>query len=131
MADHAQDAGASSSNPDSSVCTAQTPLVELTLMDVSADLAASSDIAPLLNKALDVGGGCISVCPNNSSTDPKRDTPDKVRERISKSVTRFVKPEDRYLALGSLLLKSRAYYQTLADVNGETVMRRREIFTGC
>mmetsp|Transcript_38213 Transcript_38213/g.83903 ORF Transcript_38213/g.83903 Transcript_38213/m.83903 type:complete len:431 (-) Transcript_38213:5-1297(-) len=127
MADHARGEGASSSSSNPrSIHTAQSPpLVELTLVDVSADLAASSDIAPLLSKALDVGGGgCIhvSVRPsnNNSADCPEHhDIPDQVRERISKSVTRFIKPEDRYLALGSLLLKSRAYHQTLADVNGE------------
>ena len=93
------------------MATDQLP-VQLTLVDVSAEHGTTTDIGPLLREALDVAGGCQLA--SSLNTNKNNDCCDQVaiREQISKTVTRFVKPEDRYLALGSLLLKSRAYHQT-------------------
>lgn len=102
-----------SSNTTESVYSAHPPHVQLTLIDVSPDLFQSSDIEPLLNQALDLG--CI--CLNGNETILQ--SSDVARERISKSVMRFVKPQDRYLALGSILLKSRAYHQSLLEEREE------------
>ena len=102
-----------SSNTAESVHSAHPPHVQLTLIDVSPDLFQSSDIEPLLNHALDLG--CI--CLNENETILQLS--DVARERISKSAMRFVKPQDRYLALGSMLLKSRAYHQSLLEEREE------------
>ena len=102
-----------SSNTAESVYSAHPPHVQLTLIDVSPDLFQSSDIEPLLNQALDLG--CISLNGNETILQSS----DVARERISKSVMRFVKPQDRYLALGSILLKSRAYHQSLLEEREE------------
>ena len=106
--------------------------VKLTLIDVSSNSDQSTDVELLLNEALDLGcarppGGQTMIRPSSESPvtnvnlghdecaihayaeNNTRST--TTRERITKSVMKFVKPRDRYLALGSLLLKSRAYHQ--------------------
>jgi hypothetical protein len=102
-----------SSNSAESVHSTHPPHVQLTLIDVSPDLFQSSDIEPLLNQALDLG--CVRLNENEAILQSS----DDARERMSKSVMRFVKPQDRYLALGSILLKSRAYHQSLLEEREE------------
>ena len=102
-----------SSNTAESVHSAHPPHVQLTLIDVSPDLFQSSDIDLLLNHALDLGCICLN------KNDTILQSSDDARERMSKSVMRFVKPQDRYLALGSMLLKSRAYHQSLLEEREE------------
>ena len=109
-------------------------MVKLTLIDVTSRFNQSDDIEPLLNKALDLGCACFvdgKTMAQSASTKEKHvvnnctlcpcaaGTNDIARERISKSVMRFLKPNDRYLALGSVLLKSRAYHQSLAEEENE------------
>ena len=101
-----------SSNTAESVHSAHPPHVHLTLIDVSPDLCRSSDIEPLLNQALDLGCACLN------ENEAMLQSSDDAKERMSKSVMRFVKPQDRYLALGSILLKSRAYHQSLLEEVG-------------
>ena len=110
------------------------PIVKLTLINVSSHFDQSDDVEPLLNKALDIGCACLTndeTITRSASTSPSTNekqgaknctscaagTDNIARERISKAVMRFVKPQDRYLALGSVLLKSRAYHQTLSEEN--------------
>ena len=119
--------------------------VKLTLIDVTPQFEQSNDVEPLLNVALDLGCACLadggkmaqsaSVSPSTNEKHVVKNctlrpcavgTKNFARERISKSVMRFVKPQDRYLALGSVLLKSRAYHQTLSEENEDRPSSKRE-----
>jgi len=108
-------------------------IVDFTLIDVSIHFDQSSDVQSILNEALDLGCICltedvtiIQLSPSTAAATKKggvdaqrcissTDNNAVARENIKKSVMRFVKPQDRHLALGSALLKSRAYHQTLFE----------------
>ena len=93
------------------------------LLDDALSRCGCAEVSP----PQQIGGGWATrgqrlgfFCGRSESGSIKNDT--LVRERVRKSVMRFRRENDRYMALGSLLLKSRTYHQ-LAGVEGKTARR--------
>eukprot|EP00957_Ditylum_brightwellii_P035601 2698604-Ditylum_brightwellii.AAC.1 len=85
-------------------------LVELTLTNIYGDV--ESDIDRKIENAVKNAFSVCATAESNNNDDNK-----KISERLTKSVMRFLRLNDKYCALSSTILKSMSYHDTFMGNN--------------